>query len=43
MVMFVFVWMGEVYDVTEVPDLSKSKQHNIDVVVDRIVIKEGIS
>ena len=33
---------GEVYDVTEVPELSKSKQHNIDVVVDRIVIKEGI-
>lgn len=27
---------------TEVPELSKSKQHNIDVVVDRIVIKEGI-
>ena len=24
------------------PELSKSKQHNIDVVVDRIVIKEGI-
>ena len=41
-VMFVSVWMGEVYDVTEVPELSKSKQHNIDVVVDRIVIKEGI-
>ena len=33
---------GEVYDVTEVPELSKSKQHDIDVVVDRIVIKEGI-
>ncbi len=33
---------GEVYDVTEVPELSKSKQHNIDVVVDRIIIKEGI-
>ena len=33
---------GEVYDVTEVPELSKSKQHTIEVVVDRIVLKEGI-
>ncbi|HGA1493767.1 TPA: excinuclease ABC subunit UvrA [Streptococcus suis] len=33
---------GEVYDVSEVPELSKSKAHNIEVVVDRIVIKEGI-
>ncbi|MFM0774981.1 excinuclease ABC subunit UvrA [Streptococcus suis] len=33
---------GNVYDVSEVPELSKSKAHNIEVVVDRIVIKEGI-
>lgn len=33
---------GDVYDVSEVPELSKSKGHNIEVVVDRIVIKEGI-
>ena len=33
---------GDVYDVTEVPELSKSKQHDIEVVVDRIVIKEGV-
>ena len=33
---------GEIYDVTEVPELSKSKQHTIEVVVDRIVLKEGI-
>ncbi|MGT2910304.1 excinuclease ABC subunit UvrA [Streptococcus cameli] len=33
---------GEVYDVTEVPELSKSKQHDIEVVIDRIVIKDGI-
>lgn len=33
---------GEIYDVTDVPELSKSKQHTIEVVVDRIVIKEGI-
>ena len=33
---------GEIYDVTEVPELSKSQQHTIEVVVDRIVIKDGI-
>ena len=33
---------GEIYDVTEVPELSKSKQYTIEVVVDRIVLKEGI-
>ncbi|HFI0696010.1 TPA: excinuclease ABC subunit UvrA [Streptococcus suis] len=33
---------GDVYDVSEVPELSKNKAHNIEVVVDRIVIKEGI-
>ena len=33
---------GDIYDVTEVPELSKSKQHDIEVVVDRIVIKEGV-
>ncbi len=27
---------GEIYDVTEVPELSKSKMHNIEVVVDRL-------
>ena len=33
---------GDIYDVTQVPELSKSKQHDIEVVVDRIVIKEGV-
>ena len=33
---------GQVYDVTEVPELSKSKMHNIEVVIDRLVNKEGI-
>ena len=33
---------GDIYDVTEVPEISKSKQHDIEVVVDRIVIKEGV-
>ena len=33
---------GDVYDVTEVPGLSKTKKHDIEVVVDRIVIKGGV-
>ncbi|MEQ9809654.1 excinuclease ABC subunit UvrA [Streptococcus jiangjianxini] len=33
---------GEIFDVTEVPELSKSKMHNIEVVIDRLVNKEGI-
>lgn len=33
---------GEIFDVTEVPELSKNQQHTIEVVVDRIVIKDGI-
>ena len=33
---------GEIFDVMEVPELSKSQQHTIEVVVDRIVIKDGI-
>ena len=33
---------GEIFDVTEVPELSKSQKHTIEVVVDRIVIKDGI-
>ena len=33
---------GEIFDVTEVPELSKSKMHDIEVVIDRLVNKEGI-
>lgn len=33
---------GEIFDVSDVPELSKSKLHNIEVVVDRLVNKEGI-
>ena len=33
---------GENYEVTDEIDLNKNKKHNIDVVVDRIVIKDGI-
>lgn len=33
---------GEIYDISELADLNKNNKHNIEVVVDRIVIKEGI-
>lgn len=33
---------GELYDISEVPELDKNKKHDIAIVVDRIVIKEGI-
>ncbi|MES9544760.1 excinuclease ABC subunit UvrA [Streptococcus intermedius] len=33
---------GDIYDVTEVPELSKTKKHDIEVVVDRIVIKKSV-
>ncbi len=34
---------GETYDIDEDLDLDKNKKHNIDVVVDRIIIKDGIN
>ena len=33
---------GETYDATEVPPLSKQKKHNIEVVVDRLILREDI-
>lgn len=33
---------GEIFDISEVPELSKSKMHNIEIVVDRLVNKDGI-
>ncbi|VTS79049.1 excinuclease ABC subunit UvrA [Streptococcus dysgalactiae] len=33
---------GDIFDVTEVPELSKSKMHNIEMVIDRLVNKDGI-
>ena len=33
---------GETYDVTEVPELEKNKKHSIAIVIDRIIVKEGI-
>lgn len=32
---------GEIVDVNEVPELDKNKNHTIEVVVDRLVVKEG--
>ncbi len=31
---------GVVYDLTEVPDLDKNKKHDIDLLIDRIILKE---
>lgn len=33
---------GETYDLEEVPELEKNKKHMVDVVVDRIIVKDGI-
>lgn len=33
---------GEMYDISEDIELNKNKNHDIDVVIDRLVIKEGI-
>lgn len=34
---------GEMYTIEEVPSLNKNLKHDIEVVIDRLVIKEGIS
>lgn len=33
---------GETYDIDSVPELDKNKKHTVNVVIDRIIIKEGI-
>jgi excinuclease ABC subunit A len=33
---------GKLYDLTEVPPLVKTKKHTLEIVVDRIVVKDGI-
>ena len=33
---------GEAYEINELPMLDKNKKHDIDVIVDRIVIKDGV-
>lgn len=34
---------GEMYDIGDEIDLEKNKKHSIDIVIDRIVVKEGIT
>ena len=34
---------GTVYDIEEVPALNKNQKHDIEVVIDRLVIKDGIN
>lgn len=33
---------GELYEVGDIPELDKNKKHSISIIIDRIVIKEGI-
>ena len=33
---------GETYDLDEVPELDKNKKHTVNVVIDRIIVKDGI-
>jgi len=34
---------GKIYNIEDVPDLNKNQKHDIEVVVDRLIIKEGIT
>lgn len=33
---------GVIYNITEMPELNKQVKHDIDIIIDRIVIKEGV-
>ncbi|MGY3704841.1 excinuclease ABC subunit A [Vagococcus martis] len=33
---------GETFDISEVPELEKNKKHDVEIIVDRIVIKDGV-
>lgn len=33
---------GGTYDISEVPELEKNKKHDVEIIVDRIVIKDGV-
>ncbi|MBQ7124745.1 MAG: excinuclease ABC subunit UvrA, partial [Clostridia bacterium] len=33
---------GTIYDISEVPELEKNKKHTVEIVVDRLVMKDGI-
>ena len=34
---------GEIYNIDELPNLNKNQKHDIEVVVDRIIVKDGIA
>ncbi len=34
---------GETYDIDDTPELDKNKKHDINIVVDRIIVKDGIN
>lgn len=40
--MSVFAIDGNLYDLAEEIKLEKNKKHNIEIIVDRLMIKEGI-
>jgi len=33
---------GNIYELTEIPELNKQMKHNIDIIIDRVIMKEGI-
>ncbi|MGB9720639.1 MAG: excinuclease ABC subunit UvrA [bacterium] len=33
---------GKIYEIEQVPELERYKKHNIEIVIDRIILKEGI-
>ncbi len=34
---------GEIYEIDDTPDLDKNRKHDIEVVVDRVVVREGLA
>ncbi|MBA5770790.1 hypothetical protein H3285_30570, partial [Escherichia coli] len=34
---------GEIYDINDEIEIEKNKKHSIEIIIDRIVIKEGIN
>jgi excinuclease ABC subunit A len=33
---------GKLYDIEKIPDLERYKKHNIEIIIDRVVLKQGI-
>lgn len=40
-VMCVLLWIGHIYDLSEEIKLEKNKKHNIEILVDRLVVRRG--